>query len=92
MMLIKIMMSMTMMKTTRTSETMTLGRREVARALQEERRRQGEQREKRGGRRSELQVERTLQDERRDGRCDVEQALEEELSCFHETITQFHRF
>ena len=67
------------------------GRREVARALQEERRRQSEQREERGGRRSEV-VERTLQDERRDGRCDVEQALEEELSCFHETITQFHRF
>ena len=68
------------------------GRREVVRALQEERRRQSEQREERGGRRSELQVEKTLQDERRGGRCDVEQALEEELSCFHETITQFHRF
>ena len=68
------------------------GRREVVRALQEERRRQSEQREERGGRRSELLVERTLQDERRDDRCDVEQALEEELSCFHETITQFHRF
>ena len=70
------------------------GRREVERALLEERRRRLERTPEnceRGGRRGEI-VDRILQDERREGQREVERALEEELSCFHETVTQFHRF
>ena len=68
------------------------GRREVERALQEERRRRLERTPERGGRRGEI-VDRILHDERRDdGQREVERALEEELTCFHETVTQFHRF
>ena len=70
------------------------GRREVERALLEERRRRLErtpEKSERGGRRGEI-VDRILHDERREGQREVERALEEELSCFHETVTQFHRF
>ena len=71
------------------------GRREVERALQEERRRRlektPEKSETRGGRRGEI-VDRILHNERVEGQREVERALEEELSCFHETVTQFHRF
>ena len=67
------------------------GRREVERALLEERRRRLERTPERGGRRGEI-VDRILHDERREGQREVERALEEELSCFHETVTQFHRF
>ena len=71
------------------------GRREVERALLEERRRRldrtPEKSERGGGRRGEI-VDRILHDERREGQREVERALEAELSCFHETVTQFHRF